>query len=72
MKDNCIEFLVYFEIYGKKMKTEVRATNEQQAINIVKSNILIHKVERILKSSKENCGDYDLIKELQKLMGMRG
>lgn len=35
---------VYFEIYGKKMKTTVEANSEAQAKAVVKSKLKIHKV----------------------------
>ena len=69
MQDDTFNFLVYFEIYGKKMKTEVEAINEQHVIDIIKSNLIFHKIEFIPKYTKE---DKDLIKILQELMGIGG
>lgn len=39
-------YTVYFEIYGKNMKTTVMAENEIKAVEIVKSKINIYKVEK--------------------------
>lgn len=39
-------FIVYFEVYGKKMKTEVEARDEQQAKETVLSKIIFHKIEK--------------------------
>jgi putative cell wall-binding protein len=39
-----IEWTVYFEIYGKKMKTTVTAASESEAIEKVKSKLKINKV----------------------------
>lgn len=36
---------VYFELFGKKMKTEVFAENNTQAMNVVKNKIIFHKFE---------------------------
>ena len=38
-------YIVYFEIYGKKMKTTVMAHSQQEAVEIVKGKIQINKVE---------------------------
>lgn len=40
------DFVVYFEFYGKKMKTTVLAENEHDAKNKVKEKIKFHKVEK--------------------------
>lgn len=37
---------VYFEIYGKRLKTKVFAENEIKAVEIVKSKLIIKKVEK--------------------------
>lgn len=39
-------YVVYFEIYGKKMKATVPAFNEEGAKQIVQSQLKIHKVVR--------------------------
>ena len=67
MQDDTFNFLVYFEIYGKKMKTEVNAANKQQAIDIVKSNLVFRKIERIPKGNEEN-DNFDFTNILQELM----
>lgn len=41
-----MKYKVYFEIYGKKMQTEIFAENEQKAKEIVKSKIIFHKIEK--------------------------
>jgi hypothetical protein len=38
---------VYFEIFGKKMKIEIKAKSKQQAEEIVKSKIVFHKIEDV-------------------------
>jgi hypothetical protein len=38
---------VYFEIFGKKMKVEIKAKSKQQAEEIVKSKIIFHKTEDV-------------------------
>lgn len=40
------EYIVYFEVYNKKLKTKVEAKDENQAMEIVKSSINIVKVEK--------------------------
>lgn len=41
-----INYTVYFEIFGKRMKTTVLAETEDKAIEIVKKKLTIHKVEK--------------------------
>lgn len=38
------EYLVFFDVFGKKMKTRVKAENAEAAQNYVKTNLKIHKV----------------------------
>lgn len=40
------DFEVYFEIFGKKMKTIVTANNEDEAKEKVKSKIIFHAVSK--------------------------
>lgn len=44
-------YRVYFEIYDKKMRTDVVAYNEEEAMDEIRDKIIFHKVER-LKESK--------------------
>jgi hypothetical protein len=38
-------FRIHFELFSKKMKTTIKARNKQEALNILKDKIIIHKVE---------------------------
>ena len=38
---------VYLELFGKKMKVEIKAKSKQQAEEIVKSKIIFHKIENV-------------------------
>jgi len=40
-------YKVYFEIFGKKMKVEIKAKSKQQAEEIIKSKIIFHKIENV-------------------------
>lgn len=42
---------VYFELYGKRMKTTILAENEEKAKEIVRGKITFHKV--VLKPKDE-------------------
>ena len=44
MKSNLNKYTVYFELFGKKMKTDVEAKNEDHAKEIIKSKIIFHNV----------------------------
>lgn len=39
------EYTIYFEIYGKKMKTKVLANTKEEAKEIIRSKIIFHKIE---------------------------
>ena len=39
------EFTVYFEIYGKKMKTTITAESAIDARTAIRNSIIFHKVE---------------------------
>ena len=39
-------YTVYFEIYGKKMKTTVIANNEEEAKDFVKNKIVFYKIDK--------------------------
>jgi len=41
-----MKYTVYFELFGKKMKTEVEADNEQQARYAVLGKVIFHKIEK--------------------------
>ena len=51
------EFIIYFELYGKKMKTTVRAYNETGAKKVVQEKIVFHK---IVKKAKNDLSDEDV------------
>lgn len=65
------KYIVYFEIYGKKMKTVVMAKNEQHAVQIVKDKIILHKVEPIsLEADFKQHDKEGTIDLLKKMFGM--
>ncbi len=55
-------YTVYFEIYGKKMKTTVHAKSEAEAVSRVREKLVIHKV----KSEDDGAVDY-----LMNMFGMK-
>jgi hypothetical protein len=38
-------YIIYFEIFGKKMKTIVDAPSKSEAKKVVKNKIIFHKIE---------------------------
>lgn len=44
------KYKVYFELFGKKMVTEVSALEADRAKEIVKNKIVFHKVEPIMNN----------------------
>lgn len=56
------KYKVYFEIYGKKLVTEVSALSEDRAKQIIKDKIIFHKV---VPESKEEFPDaVDFLKNI--------
>lgn len=47
------DYNVYFEMYGRRMKTTVRAHNKKMAKNIVRQRLNFVKVEEIPDSDVE-------------------
>ena len=39
------DYIVYFELFGKKMKTTVSAENKQDVKEYIESKIIFHKIE---------------------------
>ena len=40
------KYLIYFEIFGKKMKTEIMARDREDAKRKMKEKIIFHKIEK--------------------------
>ena len=40
-----MRYTVYFEIYGKKMRSTVSASSQEEAVAILKSKLKIHKMK---------------------------
>lgn len=58
-------FDVYFEIFGKKMKTRILAESKQKAIDTVKGKIVFHK---IVESKEEFNEAMDLLDNLMDIL----
>ena len=39
-------YVIYFEFFGKKMKTNIYAENEKEAKEILQKKIIIQKIEK--------------------------
>lgn len=48
---------VYFEIYGKRLKTTILAENEEKAKEIVRNKIVFHKVVKNQKDEFNQATD---------------
>jgi hypothetical protein len=59
-------YTIYFEIYGKKMKTTVMAENEEKAKELVIRKIIFHKVE---KSKDEFNEAIDMMDDMLNFLG---
>lgn len=58
-------YTVYFEIFGKKMKTTVDAKSEEDAKYMVMGKIIWHKV------TTENMHESDIVDDLMNMFGMK-
>jgi len=58
------KYTVYFEIFGKKMKTKVLATDQQEARSLVLGKVIFHKIEC------DNSED-TVLNNLKDIFGMR-
>ena len=63
------DFDVYFEIFGKKMKTTVAAFDKNSAETAVKNKITFHKIEE--SNIIFNKEDDDIFNGLMDMFGMK-
>jgi hypothetical protein len=59
------KFEIFFEIYGKKLKTTIEANSEEKAKEIVKNKIRFDKITE-LKSN-----DDDIVDRMMGMFGMK-
>ena len=70
-------FEVFFELYGKKMKTTVCAYNETAAKKIVQEKIVFHKIVEKTDNDlsdedvKNFLGNDDTLNDLMDMLGMK-
>jgi len=63
---------IYFEIFGKKMKTTVDAINNSEAEKQVRDKIIIHKIIDVKESNTNIFGSDDTFNDLKDLMDILG
>lgn len=59
-----MKYLIYFELFGKKMKYIIEANNEQDAEYKLRGKIKIHNVREIGQNDKENIDLPDFMKDV--------
>jgi fructose-bisphosphate aldolase class 1 len=65
-------YKIYFEIFGKKMKYEVEAESKNDAINKLKNNINIIKIDEGINGGiNEGINDDDVLENLKNMFGMK-
>lgn len=52
------EYIIYFEIFGKKMKTTILAESKQHAKSKILDSIIFHKIEHKEKSYDNPISDF--------------
>jgi len=55
---------VYFELFGKKMKTTILAENEKQAQEKLKNKIIFHKIEKKNEEFNKSMDILDSFKDI--------
>lgn len=72
-----IEYEVYFEIFGKKMKTTITSPDKKGIKKIIKDKIIFHKIvkkcdEPLLDDhAKDFIGDEQTFTNLKDIFGMK-
>lgn len=66
-----MKYRVFFEIYGKKMQTEIEASSEAEAKAQVMGNIKFHKVINITDAKREIIKDIESLDFLKDLFGKK-
>ena len=60
-----MKYTIYFELYGKKMKTDIDAYSREDAISRLREKIIIHRVDEHLEP-----GD-DVVDRLKNIFGIK-
>lgn len=68
-------YIIYFEIFGKKMKTTIDANSQKEAKQKVKDKIIFHKIDGVNEGvdegvKNENIKQFD-IDGLKDFLGMK-
>jgi hypothetical protein len=57
-------YIIYFEIFGKKMKTIIEADSKSEAKQKVKNKIIFHKIDGEKDNVKNDIIDLDRLKNM--------
>jgi hypothetical protein len=57
-------YIIYFEIFGKKMKTIIEAYSKSEAKQKVKNKIIFHKIDSESNDVKNDIIDLDGLKNM--------
>lgn len=60
-----MNFTIYFELYGKKMKTDIEAFSREDAINRLKNKIIIHRVDEEIAEGENE------VERLKNILGIK-
>ena len=63
-----MKYKVYFELFGKKMQTEIYAKSEIHAKEIIECKIIFHKIEEVKEPVPS---DESMLNTLKDLFGMK-
>lgn len=57
------KYKIYFEMFGKKMVTDIVASDEQHAKRLLADKIIFHKV-KLINMNKEEEDIFDMLKNI--------
>jgi hypothetical protein len=63
-----MEYEIYVEFYGYKLKIKVEAVNASAAKKAIQDKLIFHKIVRTEKENKEN---KTAVEELMEIFGMK-
>ena len=58
------KFVIYFEFYGRKLKTTVLSDNEENAKKEIKNKIVFHKIEKEKSQFNKDSDFFDIFMDI--------
>lgn len=62
---------VFFEVFNKKLKTQILAESESDVKNIVRNKIIFHKITEVVDEDNYNGGDDEVFNNLLNIFNLK-